>query len=240
MNTSAPEGRVYRFYDLVMAAFVAVLMISNIASAKILILGPFTFDGGTILFPLSYIFGDVLTEVYGYARARRVIWAGFGATALMAAVLAIVGALPADPSWGQQPAYDAILGVTPRIVAGSLVAFWAGSFANAWVLARLKVRTRGRWLWLRTVASTLVGEGLDTVLFVLLAFYGVLPDALLPTIITSNYVFKVGMEAIMTPVTYWVIDGLKRLENEDYYDRETNFTPFRLEATDRRKGRHAG
>ncbi|NLD43426.1 MAG: queuosine precursor transporter [Chloroflexi bacterium] len=222
--------RAYRFYDLVMAGFVAVLMTSNVASAKILVLGPFTFDGGTILFPVSYIFGDVLTEVYGYARARRVIWAGFAATAMMAAVFAIVGALPPDASWGLQEAYESILGVTPRIVAGSLVAFWVGSFSNSWVMARMKVLTGGRWLWMRTVASTLLGEGLDTLFFVLLAFYGVLPNALLPAIIISNYVFKVGLEAAMTPVTYWVVNGLKRLEHEDYYDRDTDFNPFRLEA----------
>jgi uncharacterized integral membrane protein (TIGR00697 family) len=230
MTEPSTRHRAYRFYDLVMAGFVAVLMTSNVASAKILVLGPFTFDGGTILFPVSYIFGDVLTEVYGYARARRVIWAGFAATAMMAAVFAIVGALPPDASWGLQEAYESILGVTPRIVAGSLVAFWVGSFSNSWVMARMKVLTGGRWLWMRTVASTLLGEGLDTLFFVLLAFYGVLPNALLPAIIISNYVFKVGLEAAMTPVTYWVVNGLKRLEHEDYYDRDTDFNPFRLEA----------
>lgn len=230
MTEPGTRHRAYRFYDLVMAAFVAVLMTSNVASAKILVLGPFTFDGGTILFPVSYIFGDVLTEVYGYARARRVIWAGFAATAMMAAVFAIVGALPPDASWGLQEAYESILGVTPRIVAGSLVAFWVGSFSNSWVMARMKVLTGGRWLWMRTVASTLLGEGLDTLFFVLLAFYGVLPNALLPAIIISNYVFKVGLEAAMTPVTYWVVNGLKRLEHEDYYDRDTDFNPFRLDA----------
>ncbi len=230
MTEPGTRHRAYRFYDLVMAAFVAVLMTSNVASAKILVLGPFTFDGGTILFPVSYIFGDVLTEVYGYARARRVIWAGFAATAMMAAVFAIVGALPPDASWGLQEAYESILGVTPRIVAGSLVAFWVGSFSNSWVMARMKVLTGGRWLWMRTVASTLLGEGLDTLFFVLLAFYGVLPNALLPAIIISNYVFKVGLEAVMTPVTYWVVNGLKRLEHEDYYDRDTEFNPFRLDA----------
>ncbi len=235
MTGGLTGGRAYRYYDLVMAAFVAVLLISNIASSKILVLGPFTFDGGTILFPISYIFNDVLTEVYGYARARRVIWVSFAAAALMAAILAIVGALPADPSWGRQEAYEMILGVTPRIVAGSLLAFWVGSFSNAWVLARLKILTAGRWLWTRTVASTLVGEGLDTVVFVLLAFYGVLPHALLLPLIASNYVFKVGMEAVMTPVTYWVVNGLKRAEHEDHYDRGTDFSPFRLDTGDRRR-----
>ncbi|HHX44584.1 MAG TPA: queuosine precursor transporter [Chloroflexi bacterium] len=211
-----------------MVAFVAVLMISNVASTKILTLGPLTFDGGTILFPLSYIFGDVLTEVYGYARSRRVIWAGFGAAALMAAVFALVGALPPAPGWENQEAYEAILGLTPRIVVASLVAYWAGSFANAWIMARLKVVTQGRWLWVRTIASTLVGEGLDTFLFVVLAFAGTFAPALLVAVIVSNYVFKVGIEAVATPVTYWVVNGLKRAENEDYYDYGTDFNPFRL------------
>ena len=227
MTAEAPR-RGYRYLDLVMAAFVAVLLISNVATTKILILGPFTFDGGTILFPLSYIFGDVLTEVYGYSRSRRVIWAGFAAAALMAAVFALVGALPPDETWGLQEAYQAILGQTPRIVAGSLVAYFAGSFSNAWVMARMKVLTEGRWLWARTVASTIVGQALDTVVFVLLAFYGVLDNALLGPIILSNYVFKVGMEALMTPATYAVVAALKRAEGEDYYDRHTDFNPFRL------------
>jgi len=227
MTAEAPR-RGYRYLDLVMAAFVAVLLISNVASTKILILGPFTFDGGTILFPLSYIFGDVLTEVYGYSRSRRVIWAGFAAAALMAAVFALVGALPPDETWGLQEAYQAILGQTPRIVAGSLVAYFAGSFSNAWVMARMKVLTEGRWLWARTVASTIVGQALDTVVFVLLAFYGVLDNALLGPIILSNYVLKVGMEALMTPATYAVVAALKRAEGEDYYDRHTDFNPFRL------------
>jgi len=227
-EAQAATLRAYRWYDLVMVAFVAILMISNVASTKILLLGPFTFDGGTILFPLSYIFGDVLTEVYGYARARRVIWAGFGAAALMAAVLAIVGALPAAPDWPNQEAYEAILGLTPRIVIASLVAYWVGSFANSWVMARLKLATAGRWLWLRTIASTLVGEGLDTALFVLIAFAGVLPPGLLAAVIASNYVFKVGVEALATPLTYLVVNGLKRAEHEDFYDDDTDFFPFRM------------
>ena len=230
MSDQAPpsQGRFYRHFDLVMVAFVAVLMISNVASTKIVVLGPFTFDGGTLLFPLSYIFGDVLVEVYGYARSRRVIWAGFGATALMAAVLAMVGALPPAPDWQLQGAYEAILGLTPRIVAASLVAYWVGSFANAWVMARLKLVTGGRWLWARTIASTLVGEGLDTLLFVLIAFAGLLSPGLLVAVIVSNYVFKVGVETLATPVTYWVVNGLKRAESEDYYDVGTDFNPFRL------------
>ena len=222
----APVRRAFRYFDLVMAAFVTVLLVSNIASTKILLLGPFTFDGGTILFPLSYIFGDILTEVYGYARSRRVIHVGFGAALLMALVLAAVGALPPADDWAYQDAYHAILGQTPRIVAGSLVAYFAGEFSNSFVLARMKVLTRGRWLWTRTIGSTLVGEGVDTVLFVLIAFWSTLPPALVWAVMLSNYVFKVGLEALLTPVTYRVVNGLKRAEREDYYDVGTDFNPF--------------
>ena len=222
--------RSYRYYDWIMVAFCSVLMISNIASTKILQLGPFTFDGGTLLFPLSYIFGDVLVEVYGYARSRRVIWAGFGSAALMAGVLALVGALPPAADWEHQAAYRAILGSTPRIVLGSLVAYFCGTFGNSWVMARLKVVCRGRWLWVRTISSTLVGEGIDTLLFVLIAFSGTMPMGALWAIVLSNYVFKCGIEALFTPVTYRVVNGLKRAEAEDYYDHDTDFNPFRVRA----------
>ncbi|MHB0858363.1 MAG: queuosine precursor transporter [Anaerolineae bacterium] len=219
----------YRYFDLVMAAFVAVLLISNVASTKILDLGPFTFDGGTILFPVSYIFGDVLTEVYGYAGSRRVIWTGFVAAACMAGVFALVGALPPAEGWENQSAYELILGVTPRIVLGSLVAYFVGSFSNAWVMAKMKIVTRGRWLWMRTIGSTLVGQALDTVLFVFIAFYGIFPGSLLVAIIVSNYVFKSGLEIVVTPLTYRVVNGLKRAEQEDHYDYDTNFSPFRAD-----------
>jgi len=228
---TAPAQRAYRYFDLVMVAFVAVLMISNVASSKILVLGPFTFDGGTILFPLSYIFGDVLTEVYGYQRSRRVIWAGFAATALMAGVFALVGILPPAPDWPHQQAYQSILGMTPRIVLASLIAYFAGEFSNSWVLAKMKLLTKGRWLWTRTIGSTLVGQGIDTLLFVVIAFYGILPTSLLVAVITSNYVFKVGLEALVTPITYRVVNGLKRAEQEDYYDYGTDFNPFRVEVS---------
>lgn len=222
----------YRYLDVITALFVAVLLISNVASAKILDLGPFTFDGGTILFPLSYIFGDVLTEVYGYGRARRVIWTGFGCAGLMVLVFAIVGALPPAAGWENQAAYDAILGWTPRIVLGSLLGYWAGSFSNSAVLARMKIATNGRWLWSRTIASTLVGEGIDTVIFAAVAFAGALPGDLLGALIASNYVFKVGVEALATPVTYAVVGWLKRAEDEDAYDRGTNLNPFAVAAGD--------
>lgn len=228
-GTQAAVGRpAYRAFDLIMALFVAVLLISNVASSKILRLGPLTFDGGTLLFPLSYIFGDVLTEVYGYARSRRVIWVGFFSAALLAITLTVVGWLPPADDWDGQSAYRAILGQTPRIVLGSLIAYFAGEFANSYTLARLKLHTRGRYLWLRTIGSTLVGQAVDTALFVVIAFAGVLSPTLLAAVIASNYIFKVGVEALATPLTYRVVNRLKRLENEDHFDWNTDFNPFTL------------
>jgi uncharacterized integral membrane protein (TIGR00697 family) len=216
----------YRYLDLIMAVFVTVLIVSNIASTKVMVLGPFTFDGGTILFPLAYIFGDVLTEVYGYRASRRVIWAGFACLALMAVTLGIVDLLPPASDWTLQEAYHAILGQTPRIVLGSLAAYWAGEFVNSYILAKLKVFTDGRWLWVRTIGSTIFGEGVDTSIFLLIAFLGVWSNELLWTVFFSNYVFKVGVETVFTPLTYQVVKRLKQVENEDFYDRETNFNPF--------------
>jgi len=257
----APRRRSYRYFDYVMAIFVTVLLLSNIASsAKLVDLGisifglPLAFDGGTILFPLAYIFGDVLTEVYGYGRSRKVIWTGFAAAALMAATFWFLGRLPGDPLWGAfvyenmsqavptmpkpedpvlfgQSAYDAILGgvSTGAIILASLVAYWTGEFSNSFVLAKMKVLTDGRWLWMRTIGSTLVGEGVDTVLFVLIAtLLGVFPWAAALSLIVANYVFKVGIEVLFTPFTYLIVGWLKRKENEDYYDRDTDFNPFHL------------
>jgi uncharacterized integral membrane protein (TIGR00697 family) len=226
-----PRKQGYRYFDLIMALFVAVLLISNVASSKIVDVGPFTFDGGTLLFPISYIFGDILTEVYGYRRSRRVIWAGFACAGLMAGVFALVGALPPAQGWEYQEAYEAILGTTPRIVLGSLIAYFAGEFSNSYTLARMKIWTQGRWLWTRTIGSTLVGEGVDTVLFVSIAFAGTMPWSLFWSIVVSNYVFKVGLEAVMTPVTYQITSFLKRTENEDVYDVDTDFNPFKLGMT---------
>jgi uncharacterized integral membrane protein (TIGR00697 family) len=220
--------RAYRYLDLITAAFVAVLLISNVASTKIVVLGPFTFDGGTLLFPLAYIFGDMLTEVYGYARSRRVIWIGFGLLVLSALIFASVDKMPAADDWTLQESFHAIVGTLPRIVAGSLVAYFAGEFTNSVILAKLKVATEGRWLWTRTIGSTLVGEGVDTSLFLLIAFAGVLPNSLLWTVFISNYIFKVGVEVLFTPITYAAIGFLKSAESEDYYDRATNFNPFSL------------
>jgi queuosine precursor transporter len=216
----------YRFFTLITGFFVAVLLISNIASSKIVVLGPFTFDGGTILFPVSYIFGDVLTEVYGYRKSRQVIWIGFAAALLMTGVLAIVGYLPSAAGWENQDAYMKILGTTPRIVAGSLIAYFAGEFSNSYILARMKIFTRGRWLFTRTIGSTIVGEGVDTLFFVSIAFAGTIPGSTLAALLVSNYVFKVGVEVVATPLTYAVIGFLKRNEQVDVYDYQTNFNPF--------------
>ncbi len=214
------------YLETITAFFVAVLLISNIASAKIVELGPLTFDGGTLLFPISYIFGDILTEVYGFRRARKVLWLGFGASLLMASTLMAVGRLPASSEWPYQEAFENILGQTPRIVIASLLAYLAGEFSNAVILARMKVAMDGRKLWMRTIGSTLVGQGVDTVIFVGAAFWGVFEPGLLMKVIVSNYVFKCGVEILFTPGTYIITGFLKRTEGIDEFDRETKFNPF--------------
>jgi uncharacterized integral membrane protein (TIGR00697 family) len=235
----------YRFYDLVMAAFVAVLLISNIASsAKIVDWGVslfgirLAFDGGTLLFPLSYVFGDVLTEVYGFRRARRVIWTGFGAMVLMSLCLFAIQKMPGEHEWlgyAGDNAFAAILGGVSGggIVIASLCAYFLGEFSNSTVLAKLKVAMAGRHLWVRTIGSTLVGEGMDTVAFVLIACaFGVFPWAIAPSLMLSNYIFKVAIEVVLTPVTYAVVGFLKKAEHEDYYDTGTVFNPFSLKEGD--------
>ncbi len=204
----------------------AVLLISNIASTKIVQIWRFLFDGGTILFPLSYIFGDILTEVYGYRKSRKAIWIGFLCALLMSVVLGLVGLIKPAPGWELQEAYIAILGQTPRIVAASLVAYFAGEFSNSYILARMKVATGGRWLAARTIGSTVVGQGIDTLIFVFIAFFGVYPNSMILVILVSNYVFKVLLEVAFTPLTYKIVGALKRTENVDYFDRKTNFNPF--------------
>ncbi|MEK6754678.1 MAG: queuosine precursor transporter [Bacteroidota bacterium] len=221
----------YRYLDTITGFFVAVLLISNVASTKIVDLVWFTFDGGTLLFPLSYIFGDILTEVYGYQRSRKVIWLGFLSAAVMSLIFAVVGALPPARDWGHQQAYEQILGLTPRIVLASLTAYWAGEFSNSFVLAKLKLITNGRWLWTRTIGSTLVGEGADTALFVAIAFTGTLEPGMLLAVAVSNYVFKCGVEVLFTPITYAVVGKLKKAEGVDWFDRETNFNPFRFSSS---------
>jgi queuosine precursor transporter len=229
----------YRYFDLVMVAFVTVLIVSNIASsAKIVDWGvslfhvPLAFDAGTILFPVSYIFGDILTEVYGYRRSRRVIWSGFVMLALTSTVFFVVRQMPGEAGWsrsGGQQAYDLILGgfSSGGIVLASLIAYITGEFSNSVILAKMKLLTRGRWLWTRTISSTLVGEAVDTLIFVLVATVaGVFPWEIFLSLAITNYVFKVGIEIVLTPLTYWVVSSLKRLENEDFYDWNTNFNPF--------------
>lgn len=219
-------GKSFKHLDTITALFVTVLLLSNVTSTKIVDLGPFTFDGGTILFPLSYIFGDILTEVYGYSRSRKVIWLGFVSALLMSVTFMIVGVLPPAADWPHQNAYNQILGLTPRIVAASLVAYFVGEFCNSFILAKLKILTHGRWLWARTIGSTLLGQIVDTVLFILIAFTGVVPNGLLLTLIVSNYLFKCGVEILFTPVTYWMTGWLKQQEREDHYDIDTDFNPF--------------
>lgn len=218
----------YKYLSIISVFFVSVLLISNIASTKIVDLKWFTFDGGTLLFPLSYIFGDILTEVYGYKQSRRVIWFGFFMALLMSVVFMVVGALPSAPGWNNQNAYDLILGLTPRIVVASLFAYSAGEFSNSYILAKMKIWTKGKMLWSRTIGSTLVGEFVDSILFVLIAFWGILPGSLIVTLIISNYLFKTGIEILFTPITYKVVSFLKKKENEDYYDTDTNFNPLNL------------
>jgi uncharacterized integral membrane protein (TIGR00697 family) len=230
----APARRSFRYYDLVMAAFVTVLLCSNIIGpgkvARVFILGhPFSFGAGILFFPISYLFGDILTEVYGYAASRKVVWAGFVAL-LFASLMswAIVG-LPPDPGFHDQEAYARIFGATPRIVLGSLTAFWSGELLNSFVLAKLKVLTAGRFMFVRFLASTVVGEGLDTLIFYPVAFAGTWSNQTLVGVMLGNYAIKVGWEVVATPLTYWVCARLKRAEQVDHYDRDTNFSPFTLE-----------
>ncbi|NLT52153.1 MAG: queuosine precursor transporter [Ignavibacteria bacterium] len=228
MEISLQSKKNYKHLDTITALFVAVLLISNIASSKIMDLGIMSIDGGVIIFPLSYIFGDILTEVYGYKRSRKVIWLGFTSALIMSVSLIIVGALPPDAQWGLQDAYNSILGLTPRIVAASLLAFFAGEFSNSFILAKMKILTKGKMLWTRTIGSTLIGELIDTVVFILIAFYGIFPDSLIIELIIANYIIKTSVEILLTPVTYKIVRWLKTQEEEDYYDTDTNFSPFKF------------
>src|SRR5215471_3436890 len=219
--------RLYKYYDLVMASFVTILLCSNlIGAAKVCTVWGFTFGAGVLFFPISYIFGDILTEVYGYARARKVVWAGFGAIIFASFMSWVVVSLPPAMGWNDQRAYESVFGQTPRIVFASLAAFFAGEFANSFVLAKMKILTSGRYLWTRTIGSTIVGEGVDSLFFYPLAFLGVWQTRLVLTVMVSNYVIKVLWETIVTPITYLVVGFLKKTEHEDYYDYDTDFTPF--------------
>lgn len=226
MTTSVKK---FKYYDLIMAAFVTVLLCSNVIGAeKVVRLWGFTFGAGILFFPISYFFNDILTEVYGYARSRKVVWAGFSALIFASVMAMVVVALPAAPGWVHQDAYQAIFGVTPRIVIASLTAFFCGEFANSFVLAKMKVFTSGKLLWTRTIGSTVAGEAVDSLIFYPVAFYAFWPNDLLLKVMLTNYVLKVVWEVIATPLTYSVVGLLKKKENEDYYDRDTNFTPFSL------------
>ena len=229
-------ARNYRYYDLVMAAFVTVLICSNlIGPAKIAqvdfpVVGALAFGAGVLFFPISYVFGDILTEVYGYSRARKVIWAGFAGLGFASFMSVVVVALPPAPFWQHQGAYEIAFGSTGRIVAASMAAYFCGEFVNSFVLAKMKILTAGRWLWTRTIGSTIAGEAVDSALFYPLAFYGsgIIPDDKLLLVMVAQFFFKVGVEVVFTPVTYKVVAALKRAEHEDYYDRHTNFNPFKL------------
>jgi hypothetical protein len=225
----------YRYYDFVMAAYVCIVLCTNLigpvkeTTIHLPLLGSVTFLAGVLFFPISYIFGDILTEVYGYARDRRVVWAGFGAltfASIMAAV--IVNLPPSAESQANQAAVEAIFGNTPRIVVSSITAFWCGTFVNSFVMAKMKIWTRGRWLWTRIVGSTLCGELVDSVIFFFGAFYGLKRFDHLVALTLSQYLFKSGWEFLAAPLTYRIVAFLKRAENEDYYDIHTKFTPFSL------------
>jgi uncharacterized integral membrane protein (TIGR00697 family) len=230
------QRREYRYYEFVMAAFVVVLICSNligpakIAQVDLPVFGAAVFGAGVLFFPISYVFGDILTEVYGYARSRRVIWMGFAGLAFASLMSAIVVALPPAPFWKNQAAYEIAFGLTWRIALASMIAYFCGEFVNSYVLAKMKIMTEGRWLWTRTIGSTLFGEAVDSAIFYPMAFYGtgIIPDDKLPAVMLAQFVTKVAVEVAFTPLTYAIVGWLKRAEDEDYYDRDTRFTPFTL------------
>lgn len=229
--------RNFRYYDLVMAAFVTVLVCSNligpakIAQIDVPGIGPYVFGAGVLFFPISYIFGDVLTEVYGYARARRVIWTGFAALAFASVMATVIVALPPAPFWQHQSAYEIAFGNAWRVVLASMVAYFCGEFVNSYVLAKMKVAQGGKHLWMRTIGSTIAGEAVDSALFYPLAFYGtgIIPNEALLLVMVAQFFTKTMVEVLFTPVTYKVVAFLKRAEGVDHYDRNTDFNPFKLE-----------
>ena len=227
----------YKYYDLILGAYVCVLLCANligpskVSTVHVPVFGDVTFAAGVLFFPFSYFFGDVLTEVYGYARDRRAVWSGFGALVFASVMATVVVHLPPADFWkDKEAAVDAIFGSTPRIIGASIIAFWCGSFVNSFVLAKMKILTGGRWLWTRTIGSTLCGEFVDSALFYTIAFYGAWPTPQLVGVTITQYVLKSSWEVIMTPATYKIVGFLKRAEQEDYFDRGTNFTPFSLQA----------
>jgi uncharacterized integral membrane protein (TIGR00697 family) len=227
--THISQRKAYKYYDLIMALFVTVLLCSNlIGPSKIWSWGSFSFGAGILFFPISYLFGDILTEVYGYARARKVVWAGFGALVFASFMAWVVLALPPAPGWEGQEALRAVFGTTWRIIAASISAYWIGEFANSFVLAKLKLLTRGRFLFTRTIGSTIVGAGVDTMVFYPVAFLGIWSNEQIIAVMLGNYALKVLWEVAATPFTYKIVGFLKRIEHEDYYDWKTDFTPFSL------------
>lgn len=235
MKQDGAGPRVYKYYDLIMAGFVCVLLCANLIgvskATQIHVFGrPFTFGAGNLFFPLSYLAGDLLTEVYGYARSRKVVWAGFGALAFASFMSFVVVNMPPAPGWSGQHVIEAAFGSTWRITMASLIGYFVGEFMNSFTLAKLKVLTEGRLLWVRTIGSTILGEACDTLVFYPLAFYGVWSNELLATVMVGNYLIKVSWEVVATPLTYRIVAALKRAEHEDFFDRDTNFTPFSLEA----------
>lgn len=222
------EKQSFKYLDLITASLVAVLLISNISATKIIHIFGLTFDGGTFLFPMSYIFGDILTEVYGYKNSRRVIWTGFAWMLIAAATFQVAIMMPPAPDYTLQDAFAAILGQTPRILIASLCGYFAGEFSNSVVLAKMKILTDGKYLWMRTIGSTIVGEAVDTFVFVMIAFAGLewASFDVLWSMFIFGYVFKVVVEALMTPVTYAIVDKLKQAERADIYDYNTDFNPF--------------
>ncbi|GAB5488630.1 MAG: queuosine precursor transporter [Parasphingorhabdus sp.] len=230
-SARSQSGHSFRYFDFVMAAFVTVLLLSNVIGAAkptfVEISGEqWVYGAGILFFPLGYVIGDILTEVYGYARARRVIWAGFGALVFMAFMSWVVVSLPPAEGWEGQAAYESVFGQVPRIVAASIVAFWAGEFVNSFVMAKMKVWTQGKMLWSRTIGSTIVGQGVDSLIFYPLAFWGIWEPATVLTVMATNWLLKVLWEVVLTPLTYLVIGWLKQREGVDIYDEKTNFTPF--------------
>ena len=231
-RASAVTGRQFRYYDFVMAAFVAILLLSNIIGAAkpaaLAINGQqWIFGAGILFFPLGYVIGDVLTEVYGYSRARRVIWVGFAALLFMAFMSWVVVALPPAPGWPGQAAYESVFGQVWRIVFASITAFWAGEFINSYVMARMKIWTGGKHLWSRTIGSTVAGQGIDSIIFYPLAFGGIWSNEQVISVMLTNWLLKVGWEVVLTPVTYGVVGWLKRKEGVDIFDEGTNFSPFK-------------
>ena len=222
-----PAARSYKYLDLLINIFVVILIVSNLVAQKFTEVGPFKISAAQLLFPITYIFGDVFTEVYGYSASRRAIWTGFMGSAVMTGMGLFAIWLPAAPEFKNQAAFEALFGVVPRIVAGSLIAYWAGEFANSLTVAKMKLWTNGRFLWTRTVGSTIVGQAVDTTIVVCFIFYDQ-PVSVIWQIIYSGYLFKVVYEVLATPLTYVIVNGLKRAEGVDFFDRSTNFNPFRL------------